>query len=125
MSADVRRKVLIFLAVALSTFAAWAQVRYPTLEDSRRAVRCSLLFAIAARDAPTQKHRQANLTVRQLMLELASMSAGTQLTLSWTDELEREVPTLTGDALMALDENCKSLTKEYRETLDFLYKRPR
>ena len=124
MRAYSGRITIIILLTVIPTLV-FSQVRYPTLEDSRRAVRCSLLYAIAARDAPSEKHRLANLTFRQLMLELASMSANTQLTSSWADELEQEIPSFTGESLMTLNEDCKSLSKEYRETLDFLYKRPR
>lgn len=104
---------------------SWAQARYPTLDDARRAIRCSLIYAIAAREAPEAKIRDANLLARKLVLELGSMSAGTQLTLSWVDELEKELPTLQGEALMALNDDCKRLMREYRETLAYLLEKER
>lgn len=99
---------------------SWAQVRYPSLEDARRAIRCSLIYAIAAREAPDIRIRDANLLVRKLVLELGSMSAGTQLTLSWVDELQKEIPTLQGESLLELNDDCKRLIQEYRETLGYL-----
>jgi hypothetical protein len=120
-----RRPSIFATAGLLVAQACWAQVRYPTLDDSRRAIRCSLIYAIAAREAPDLKIRDANLFARKLVLELGSMSAGTQLALSWVDELEKEVPSLHGEALMALNDDCRHLMREYRDTLAFLLERQR
>lgn len=112
-------RVAIFLSFLLVSPTLLAEVRYPTLEDSRRAVRCSYLFGIAAREAHDDKIRDANRMVRGLMLRLGSLSAGTQLTLAWVDELEKEMP-LSGEQMMALNNDCKSLLAEQRELITLL-----
>jgi len=50
---------------------------------------------------------------------LGSLSAATQLTLSWVDELEKEMP-LRGDQLMEMNDDCKRLLVEQRELIGLL-----
>lgn len=122
---NTARALFVLLSALFLTQMAAAQARYPTLEDARRATRCTLLFAMAARDAPGEKARESNLTARRLALKLGSLSAGQQLMSSWLDELEKDIPSLHGEALVALNEDCKRLMREYRETLAYLLEKER
>ena len=112
-------RISTFLFLLFVSAALFAEVRYPTLEDSRRAIRCSYLFGIAAREAYSDQVKNANRTARGLMLRLGSLSAGTQLTLSWVDELEKEMP-LSDEQLMAMNDDCKKLLTEQRELIGLL-----
>ncbi len=99
-----------------------AQPRYLTLDEARTATRCSVFFGGVAREAQDEKVRSANLAVKNLMLKVAGLSAGPNLMASWLDELEPELASHDGKALMAWNDECKKVMTEHRELLNHVLK---
>jgi hypothetical protein len=119
MNTFLRALVMPILA-ALATFSASAQSSKASLETARRAVRCSTVSDMAARNARTADARESSKTVARLLMKLAQTGATGPQTIEWLNDMEGDLKTADATALQGMVKDCKALIGEQSEFLERL-----